>query len=129
MRRRGNPYDIARAKRFMRTLKEEEVYGKAYQNLEDARSRIGEFLEQVYEIRSPLGDDLKTGHLRRFRLDCFTPRRSMSARWGRGVPVCLSCDAPRLACYGGTHFAGVAPCEVIQSRGHGAGSEGIGILG
>ena len=48
MSRRGNPYDNARAERFMRTLKEEEVYGKAYQNLEDARSRIGEFLEQVY---------------------------------------------------------------------------------
>jgi len=32
-----------------------------------------------------------------------------------------------IACYGGTRFAGVAPCEVIQSRGHGAGSEGIGM--
>jgi transposase InsO family protein len=48
MSRRGNPYDNARAERFMRTLKEEEVYGKDYHSLEDARSRIGEFLEQVY---------------------------------------------------------------------------------
>jgi hypothetical protein len=32
----------------MRTLKEEEVYGRDYQDLEDARSRIGEFLEQAY---------------------------------------------------------------------------------
>jgi hypothetical protein len=32
----------------MRTLKEEEVYGRDYQDLKDARSRIGEFLEQVY---------------------------------------------------------------------------------
>ena len=48
MSRRGNPYDNARAERFMRTLKEEEVHGTDYQNLEDARSRIGEFLEQVY---------------------------------------------------------------------------------
>jgi len=48
MSRRGNPYDNARAERFMRTLKEEEVYGTEYLNLEDARSRIGEFLEQVY---------------------------------------------------------------------------------
>jgi putative transposase len=48
MSRRGNPYDNARAERFMRTLKEEEVYGRDYQDLEDARSRIGEFLEQVY---------------------------------------------------------------------------------
>jgi putative transposase len=48
MSRSGNPYDNARAERFMRTLKEEEVYGTDYQNLEEARSRIGEFLEQVY---------------------------------------------------------------------------------
>jgi putative transposase len=48
MSRRGNPYDNARAERFMRTLKQEEVYGTEYLNLEDARSRIGEFLEQVY---------------------------------------------------------------------------------
>jgi putative transposase len=48
MSRRGNPYDNARAERFMRTLKEEQVYGTAYRNLDDARKRIGEFIEQVY---------------------------------------------------------------------------------
>jgi putative transposase len=48
MSRRGNPYDNARAERFMRTLKEEEVHGTEYRDLEDARGRIGEFLEQVY---------------------------------------------------------------------------------
>jgi putative transposase len=48
MSRRGNPYDNARAERFMRTLKEEEVHGANYRDLEDARSRIGEFLDQVY---------------------------------------------------------------------------------
>ena len=48
MSRRGNPYDNARAERFMRTLKEEEVYGTDYRDLEDARSRLGEFLEQTY---------------------------------------------------------------------------------
>jgi putative transposase len=48
MSRRGNPYDNARAERFMRTLKEEEVNGADYRDLEDARNRIGEFLDQVY---------------------------------------------------------------------------------
>jgi putative transposase len=48
MSRRDNPYDNARAERFMRTLKEEEVHGTDYRDLEDARGRIGEFLEQVY---------------------------------------------------------------------------------
>jgi putative transposase len=48
MSRRGNPYDNARAERFMRTLKEEQVHGTQYRNLEDARTRIGQFLEEVY---------------------------------------------------------------------------------
>ena len=48
MSRRGNPYDNARAERFMRTLKQEEVYGTDYRDLKDARSRIGQFLDQVY---------------------------------------------------------------------------------
>jgi transposase InsO family protein len=48
MSRRGNPYDNAKAERFMRTLKEEQVHGRSYRDAEDARSRIGEFLEQTY---------------------------------------------------------------------------------
>ena len=48
MSRRGNPYDNARAERFMRTLKEEEVYGAAYRDLDDARSHIAAFPEQTY---------------------------------------------------------------------------------
>jgi transposase InsO family protein len=48
MSRRGNPYDNAKAERFMRTLKYEEVYLFEYESLSEARSRIGEFIEQVY---------------------------------------------------------------------------------
>lgn len=48
MSRRGNPYDNAKAERFMRTLKEEEVQGRGYANIEDARRHISEFLEQTY---------------------------------------------------------------------------------
>ena len=48
MSRRGNPYDNAKAERFMRTLKEEEVQGRAYANVEEARGHISEFLEQTY---------------------------------------------------------------------------------
>jgi transposase InsO family protein len=48
MSRRGSPYENARAERFMRTLKEEEVQGRSYQDLDDARRRIGEFLEEIY---------------------------------------------------------------------------------
>lgn len=48
MSRRGNPYDNAQAERFMRTLKEEEVYLYEYESMAEARERIGHFLEEVY---------------------------------------------------------------------------------
>jgi len=48
MSRIGNPYDNAKAERFMRTLKEEEVDGRPYRDIIDARNRIGEFIETVY---------------------------------------------------------------------------------
>ena len=48
MGRRGNPYDNAKAERFMRTLKGEEVDGSDYRDAADARARIGQFIERVY---------------------------------------------------------------------------------
>lgn len=58
MSRAGNPYDNAKAERFMRTLKDEEINGKTYSSLEDARQNIGVFLETVYNrsrLHSALG--------------------------------------------------------------------------
>ena len=46
MSRRANPYDNARAERFIRTLKYEEVYLYEYESLEEARSRIGYFIDK-----------------------------------------------------------------------------------
>ena len=48
MSRAGNPYDNAKAERFMRTLKEEEVNAKTYASIEQARADIGAFIENVY---------------------------------------------------------------------------------
>ena len=48
MSRRGNPYDNAKAERFIRTLKYEEVYLYEYESLEEARSRIGYFIDKLY---------------------------------------------------------------------------------
>ncbi|RWP94187.1 integrase core domain-containing protein [Mesorhizobium sp.] len=42
-------YDNAKAERFMRTLKEEEADGRAYRDIDDARNRIGEFIDAVYD--------------------------------------------------------------------------------
>lgn len=58
MSRRGNPYDNARAESFMKTLKYEEVYLREYENMAEARERIGQFLEEVYNrkrLHSALG--------------------------------------------------------------------------
>ena len=51
MSRAGNPYDNALAESFMRTLKCEEVYLTGYRDAEDARLRIGRFLEDYYNRR------------------------------------------------------------------------------
>ena len=48
MSRSGNPYDNARAERFMRTLKEEEVYLSDYDDVAEARTSIKYFLEDIY---------------------------------------------------------------------------------
>lgn len=58
MSRVGNPYDNAKAESFMKTLKAEEVNGKTYVNLDDARRRIGAFIEDAYNaerLHSALG--------------------------------------------------------------------------
>jgi transposase InsO family protein len=51
MSRVGNPYDNAKAERFMRTLKEDEVDGRSYRDAAAARESIGLFIEQVYNRR------------------------------------------------------------------------------
>jgi putative transposase len=58
MSRKGNPYDNAACESFMKTLKQEEVYRNEYRDVHEARSRIGEFLERVYNqkrLHSALG--------------------------------------------------------------------------
>lgn len=48
MSRIGNPYDNAQAESFMKTLKQEEVDGRNYRDLDHARDAIGAFIEDVY---------------------------------------------------------------------------------
>ena len=51
MSRIGNPYDNAKAESFMKTLKQEEVDGRNYRDLNQARDAIGAFIEDVYNRR------------------------------------------------------------------------------
>jgi putative transposase len=58
MSRVGNPYDNAKAESFMKTLKQEEVDGRNYRDLNHAREAIGAFIEDVYNrqrLHSALG--------------------------------------------------------------------------
>lgn len=48
MSRRGNPYDNAKAESFIKTLKAEEVYMYEYEDMQEATSRLGNFLVEVY---------------------------------------------------------------------------------
>ena len=48
MSRTGNPYDNAKAERFMRTLKYEEIYMNDYETLTEVRISIEHFIEAVY---------------------------------------------------------------------------------
>jgi len=48
MSRVGSPYDNAKAESFMKTLKQEEVDGRAYRDAGDARRAIGSFIEDIY---------------------------------------------------------------------------------
>ena len=48
MSRVGNPYDNAKAESFIKTLKHEEVDGRAYRDTRQARRAIGTFIEEVY---------------------------------------------------------------------------------
>ena len=58
MSRPGNPYDNAFCESFLKTLKREEIYANRYENLEDLRANLEEFIEQYYNqqrLHSALG--------------------------------------------------------------------------
>ncbi len=52
MSRPGNPFDNAKAESFMKTLKTEEINGKAFADISDARRRINSFIAEVYNRAS-----------------------------------------------------------------------------
>ena len=51
MSAKGNPYDNAKAESFFKTLKREEVYLKQYRTFGEAEANIGQFIEDVYNVK------------------------------------------------------------------------------
>ena len=47
------PWENGYAERLIRTLKEEEVHLNAYEDIHEARARIGHFITQVYNHKRP----------------------------------------------------------------------------
>lgn len=47
----GNPYENAKAERFFRTLKHEEVYLNHYETFADAVEQIDRFIGDVYNTK------------------------------------------------------------------------------
>ena len=50
---RGRPWENGYAERLIRTLKEEEVHLNDYEDIHEARARIGQFITQVYHQKRP----------------------------------------------------------------------------
>ena len=50
---RGRPWENGYAERLIRTLKEEEVHLNDYENITEARNRIGHFIEHKYHRKRP----------------------------------------------------------------------------
>ena len=50
---RGRPWENGYAERLIRTLKEEEVHLNDYENITEARNRIGHFIEHKYHQKRP----------------------------------------------------------------------------
>ena len=58
MSRPANPYDNASCESFIKTLKREEIYAHKYENLEQLRTNIEEFIDEYYNrqrLHSALG--------------------------------------------------------------------------
>ena len=54
----GRPWENGKCERFIRTLKEEQLQGRRYRNLEELEQEVGSFLETVYNrerLHSALG--------------------------------------------------------------------------
>ena len=69
----ANPYDNASCESFIKTLKREEIYANDYENLDDLRDHIEEFIEQYYNqkrlhsalgYRSPEAFEQQAGQIR-----------------------------------------------------------------
>ena len=104
----------------MRTLKQEEVYATQYRNLEDAKARIGEFLENVYN-RQRLHSAL--GYQTPEEFEATLPPTSGPAKLKAKVVAEVAPEAADLGSATAPE-AGVTPALVTTEAVEGAGTDG-----
>jgi transposase InsO family protein len=94
MSRPGNPWDNAWAESFMKTLKTEEVDGRHYRNFDDAASKIGSFIDELYneqrlhsalDYRSPM--EFEADLKRSIEFTKERRRHSIGRRRWRSEPI------------------------------------------
>jgi putative transposase len=88
MSRIGSPYDNAKAESFMKTLKQEEVDGRAYRDADEARGSIGTFIEEVYNrqrLHSALAYLTPTEFEASLRPEALSPSLCLPEPVGAGV--------------------------------------------
>jgi putative transposase len=95
MSRVGNPYDNAKAESFMKTLKQEEVDGRAYRDADQARQMIGSFIEDVYNSQR-LHSALAYQSPVEFETNLAPQRRVMTTTASRSLAT-APCEARSLA--------------------------------
>jgi putative transposase len=76
---KGKPTQNGKCERFMRTLKESEVYLNAYEDLADARRHIRRFLEDVY-MRKRIHSALEYVTPAEFEASCGPKSKAKSSR-------------------------------------------------
>jgi transposase InsO family protein len=81
MSRKGNPYDNAKAESFMKTLKFEQVDGRVYASIDEARQHIIPFLECYNQQR--LHSALNYRSPREYEADLLLPRDG----WNEGAGI------------------------------------------
>jgi hypothetical protein len=138
MSRPANPYDNASCESFLKTLKREEIYANRYEDLEDLRTNIEDFIERYYNrcrlhsalgYRSPeeLEKESEAGNaaasslgatLSFFRPGGINPRRPGS---GEGGPSCPSSHRPEDAA--DDLVAGSSATELASASSEGIHSE------
>ncbi len=120
MSRVGNPYDNAKAESFMKTLKQEQVRGNDWRDLEALRADLTTFLEITYNHRrlhSALGYQTP-GSFRATLAVRAEPRSFYRADWGEGANRPLAPDpTPRFTIFSASKLSLVSLSHVRGADG------------